>query len=368
MLGRFLLRNSTQRCEADCMTRLFISITLAVCFSLLAHGQTNLYGANAPVPYPRINASVWYEVDPQWPQRPKDAIAGAVPGVAVDRDDRVWIYTRGDPPVQVYAPDGRYLKSWPKPATNSVAHSIRIDRSGAIWLVDVGRHIVTKHSSEEGRVLLTLGTADEPGTGPKHFYKPTDVAIAPNGDIYVTDGYGNARVAHFDRHGRFLNEWGSLGTAPGQFSLVHALVCDSHERLYVADRNNARVQVFDRRGRLLDVWSHLMVPWGLWVTPTDEIWVCGSSPMIWGFDPKYPTAPLGCPPKDQLVLRFNTAGKLLQLWSFPKAADGQEQPGTLNWLHGIALDSKGNLYCTDIIGRRVQKFLRKTDPQASSRR
>jgi hypothetical protein len=141
-------------------------------------------------------------------------------------------------------------------------------------------------------------------------------------------------------------------------------VCDSQGRVYVADRNNVRIQIFNRRGRLLDVWSDVMVPWGLWVSPNDEIVVCGSSPMIWGFDPKYPTAPVGCPPKDQMFMRFNSAGRLLQLWTLPKAADGEEKPGTLNWFHGVALDSNGNVYCGDIIGRRVQKFIRKTDPQS----
>jgi hypothetical protein len=79
--------------------------------------------------------------------------------------------------------------------------------------------------------------------------------------------------------------------------------------------------------------------------------------MPWVTDPKYPTAPLGCPPKDQLFVKFNPDGRVLQLWTVPKGEDGQEKPGELNWLHGIALDSRGNVYLSDIIGRRVQKFV-----------
>lgn len=327
-----------------------------------ALAQTNTYPDS---PYPRVNPAAWYEVDPAWPQRPPGIGWGGISGLALDAQENVWIYTRTNPIVQVYAADGRYLKGWSSPGTNAVAHGLRIDRDGHVWLVDVGRHTVTKHAADTGRVLLTIGTVGEPGCDATHFFKPTDVAFAVNGDIYVSDGYGNARVAQFGKDGTFIREWGGLGGKPGQFSIPHSVVCDARGRLYVADRNNGRIQVFDTRGRLLEVWADIMVPWSLWLSPEGDIWACGSSPMTWGFDPKYPTAPLGCPPKDQIVVRFDSSGKVRQLRTFPKAADGEEAPGTLNWLHNAVPDSKGNLYCSDIIGRRVQKFLRKTDPAAA---
>lgn len=339
------------------MNRMIISWLGWLCLSATSLAQSSPSPSPPPIEYPRVNMARWYEADPHWPQRPPDVPWGQIPGVAVDQFDNVWIHTRTNPAVQVYSPEGRLLKSWPLTATNSAPHFIRIDRHGYVWLVDAGLHIVTKHAAEDGRLLLTLGTPGVPGCDATHFYKPTDIAFAPNDDLYVADGYGNARVAQFDKHGRFLRAWGSLGTAPGQFSLVHSIVCDSHGRLYVADRNNVRIQVFDRRGRLLEVWHDLLVPWGLCLLRGNEILAVGSSPMIWGFDPKYPAAPIGCPPKDQLLMRFASNGKLLQLWAFPKAADGEEQPGQLNWVHGVAVDSKGNLFCTDIIGRRLQKFV-----------
>ncbi|MCA9152575.1 MAG: hypothetical protein KDA92_24900, partial [Planctomycetales bacterium] len=109
---------------------------------------------------------------------------------------------------------------------------------------------------------------------------------------------------------------------------------------------------------LLDSWNNLIVPWGFCMRPNDEIWVCGSSPMPWRVDPNYPNAPLGCPPFDQIVMRFNPAGHVLQLISFPKGADGREFPGDLNWVHCVAEDSQGSLYLGDIIGKRAQKFVR----------
>ena len=315
--------------------------------------------SNAPVKpsaYPRVNLATSFEVDPSWPQRPPDVGWAAVPGIAVDKSDNVWIFTRTNPTVQVYAPDGRYLLGWRSPSPKAVAHFIRIDSAGNVWMADVGLHVVRK-ANRDGQTLLTLGTEGEPGMDAKHFDKPTDMAIAPNGDIFVSDGYGNNRIVHFDRHGKFINTWGKLGTAPGEFSIPHSIQCDSKGRVYVADRNNVRVQVFNQKGKLLDVWQNVLVPWGIWMSPQDEIWICGSSPMPWITDPKYPTAPLGCPPKDQLFMKFNSAGRVLLHWTLPKGEDDHEKPGELNWLHSIALDSKGNIYLGDIIGKRVQKFV-----------
>ena len=308
-----------------------------------------------PAAYPRVNLATGYTVDPAWPQRSADVPWGQVSGVAVDRQDNVWVYTRTNLTVQVYAPDGRYLFGWPAEHTNSAAHFIRFDAEGNVWTVDTGRHTVTKRTPQ-GKRLLVLGTDGEAGEDATHFNLPTDVAITPKGDAFVSDGYGNSRVVHFDRRGNFIKAWGKLGSAPGEFSIAHSIVCDSKGRLYVADRNNVRVQVFNQRGKLLDVWQNILVPWNIWISPADEIWVCGSSPMQWAYDPKKPKLPLGCPPKDQLVARFDTTGRLRQLWTFPKGQDNQEQPGELNWVHAMAFDSKGNLYLGDIIGRRIQKF------------
>jgi sugar lactone lactonase YvrE len=302
--------------------------------------------------YPHVNTALAYRVDPQWPQKPESFQWGAMSGLAVDANDHVYCFTRGDHPVQVYDASGKFLRAWGADTIKS-SHHLKIDREGNVWIADIGQHVVQKYTPE-GKLLLTLGTPDHPGCDQTHMNQPTDMAITPSGDVFVSDGYGNARIVHFDRSGKYVKEWGQLGSKPGQFSIPHAIAVDSRGRLYVADRNNARVQVFDPSGKLLDVWDNIVVPWGFCVTRQDEIWVCGSSPMQW----RKEDGALGCPPKDQVLMRFNPDGKLLQLWTVPKGIDGLERPGELNWVHCVAVDSKGNLYCGDILGKRAQKFVR----------
>lgn len=319
--------------------------TLLVCLG----GRTV---AKDPPKYPRGNTAVDYVVDPAWPKIPDTFYWGHVPGVAVDKDDNVYVFTRSTPPVQVYDPKGKLLRTWGKGIGS--AHHIKIDHEGNIWIADVGHHVVQKYTPE-GKHLLTLGTKGKAGRGKNLLNMPTDMAIDPKGDIFVSDGYGNFRVVHFDKDGKYVDEFGTMGSKQGQLNLPHAIAMDSKGRLYVADRNNVRIQVFDQKGKLLDVWENLMVPWGFCVTKNDEIWVCGSSPMQW----RKEDGALGCPPKDQILVKFSPEGKILQLVGIPKGLDGLERPGEVNWVHAIAVDSRGNIYLGDIIGRRAQKFVRR---------
>lgn len=307
--------------------------------------------------YPRVNPAPSYKVDPSWPKKPEEFVWKDMPGIAVDAQDNVWIFTRSTPPVQVYRPDGTFVRAWGGDFIGT-AHHIKIGPSGSVWITDIKRHVV-RECTPDGKVLRTLGTLDEPGDDESHFDKPTDVAITNEGDIFVADGYGNNRVAHFDKNGKFVKQWGKLGVDPDEFSLPHAITVDARGRLLVADRNNARVQVYSQEGKLVDSWQGVIVPWGFWNAADDTIWVCGSTPQPWAIDAKYPLAPLGCPPKDQVLMRFDLDGKVQQIWSVPKGEDEHEQPGDLNWVHGMAVDSEGNIYAGDIIGKRAQKFVRK---------
>jgi hypothetical protein len=299
----------------------------------------------------RANPSATYKVDPTWPIRPSEAARGPVPGLSVDRRDHVWVFTRAVPPVQVFRQDGTLVRAWGE-ADVKTAHAIRFGPDGTVWLADVGKHTVSQFTPE-GRLLRTLGTPNVAGCDPTHFDQPTDMVVTAKGDIFVTDGYGNNRVVHFDRDGKFVKAWGEKGPGPGQFRLPHAIAMDSLGKLYVADRSNARIQVFDQDGRLLDTWRDLLVPWGLWITPDDQVWACGSSPMPW----ERGDVMLGVPPKDQLFLRLDTAGRVQQLWTVPLGDDNHDTPGSCNWLHAVAIDSLGNLYAGDIKGRRAQKFV-----------
>ncbi len=301
---------------------------------------------------PRVNVATWYKVDPAWPRRPAGVEWGQTAGVAVDDKDQIWVHTRANPPVQVYNAAGKYIRGWGEGLIGA-AHYLKIGPRGNIWVADVKDHVVRQFTTE-GKLLKTLGTPGEAGDDERHFNKPTDMAITPDGQVFVSDGYGNSRVVHFDRNGKFVKAWGKSGTGPGQFNLVHAIVVDSNGRLYVADRSNVRIQVFDQSGKFIRQWRNLLVPWGLSITKDDEIWACGSSPMAW----EEADGLLGCPPKDQVFMRLNTSGHVLQLWTVPKGEDGQEQPGEVNWLHGIDVDSQGNIYAVDIKGEKAQKFVR----------
>jgi len=304
--------------------------------------------------YPPRPTVIEYAVDPAWPKRPAEfGPRAAVPSIAVDRQDRVWCLERGKVPVQVYTVQGDLVKHWGQGAFRG-PHSLRFDPEGNVWITDFLDHVVKK-LTPEGKLLLTLGTPGKPGEDESHFNGPTDAAITPSGDVFVSDGYGNRRVVHFNAQGKFVKAWGGYGGGPGQFCLPHQIVVDSRGILYVADRNSGRVQVFAQQGKFLDQWSHLVMPWGLSITARDEIWVCGSSPQAWYRNGDYP------PPKDQVFMRFSTDGKARQLWTVPVGQDGREKPGECNWLHAVAVDSRGNLYAGDINGKRIQKFVRAPD-------
>ena len=289
-------------------------------------------------------------VDPAWPRKPASFTWGAMSGITVDAQDQVYLFNRNDPTVQVYRTDGTLVRSW-STANPKGTHHIKLDPDGNVWLADFRGHVVQKYNPQ-GKLLLTLGEADRPGCDDGHFNGPTDVAFLPSGDVFISDGYGNRRVVHFDKQGRFVKAWGEEGTGPGQFALPHAIAIDSQSRLYVADRNNARIQVFDTKGRLLAVWGDLIMPWGFAVTKNDEIWVCGSSGV------RQPSGDgwVITPPPDQLLIKLSPDGKVLLRVSLQQTTAAPGNPGEVDWVHCIAIDSKGSIYLGDIQGKRAQKF------------
>jgi hypothetical protein len=305
-------------------------------------------------PYPRIDGTFGYKADPDWP-RDKPPAGGewtaAMSSVAIGPDGNVWTFNRGKIPVQVYTQDGRLVKSWGQDGLFKNPHTIRFDVAGNLWIVDTSTQTVRRFTPE-GKVLLTVGTPNEAGEDQTHMNQPNDVAVAPNGDLYVSDGYGNNRVIVFDKNGKFLRTWGKLGQGPGEFSQPHSIVLDSKGRVYVADRNNSRIQVFDGRGKFLTEWKNFITPWALAITKADEIYVCGSSPMLWEEIPAAQSA-LATPPKDQLFMKLDTEGRLKQLWVMPKG----DKPGQVDWAHSMALAPDGSIYFAEVMGRRAQKFV-----------
>lgn len=304
-----------------------------------------------------------YDVDPNWPSRPDDVSAqGWVSGLAIDKDDQVWVCRKATNPVRVYRADGTFVRSFG--GDDFVQpHHLRIDPDGNIWVADFGRHILQKFAPK-GQLMMTLGVEGESGEDETHFNKPTDIAIAKDGDLFVTDGYGNRRIVHLDKNGRFIKAWGNYGSGPGQFILPHTIAVDSKDRLYVGDRNSGRIMLFNTNGELLDQWVGLIMPWAITITSRDEIWVCGSSPHWWKRNGAYPEF------KDQLFMRFSTDGRVRQIWSIPLGNIGPDKdnpdtsklkPGEAVGVHCIAPNSKGDLFVGDIYGERIQRFTAMTE-------
>jgi hypothetical protein len=182
--------------------------------------------------------------------------SGAVSWVAVDRSGRIYEIQRGDKadPVLVLDLEGKVLRSWGKGDFN-LAHSIRIDPWGDVWTVDAGSSIVIKYSPL-GKKLMTISVGERPDNG-SPFDGATDIAFGPNGHLYITDGYGNARVLEYTPDGKRVKQWGKPGAGPGEFSLPHAIQIDEKGTIYVADRENGRIEKFDLDGNFLGEIPHL---------------------------------------------------------------------------------------------------------------
>ncbi len=307
--------------------------------------------------YPRLDTATGYRWVEGWPQKPAEAVWAAMPSIAVDSRGNIWTFNRGNIPIQIYRPDGTFVRMWGQDGVFKNPHQIRFDKDGNVWAADNGYHTVTKFSPD-GQALMTLGTKNQPGEDDKHFNQPTDIALPPSGDVFISDGYVNSRIVHYDKTGKFVKAWGKLGTGAGEFSLPHSIAVDSKGHLYVVDRNNTRIQVFDQSGKYVTEWRNIMTPWTIWITLNDEIYVCGSSPSQWWEVPKSGVQMNGVPTKDQIVVKFDTDGRVKQLWAFPMGEGRGAKPGQLNWVHGIAVDAKGDIYLGDILGKRAQKFVR----------
>ena len=257
--------------------------------------------------YPRKNLTTGYAWILHGRRVPRNSSGAQWPGLRSTPRDRCGHLTAGTCPYKCMRPRGNSFAPGARASFGSRTRCASTARATCGWSI-VG--CTSCGSTPGGELLLTLGTPGEPGEDSTHFNRPTDVAVTSRGEIFVTDGYGNNRVVHFDARGEFVRTWGELGVGPGQFSLPHSIAADSRGRLYVADRNNARVQVFDQAGRFLAEWRDLLVPWHIVVTEHDEIYVCGSSPMCWPKLQLIPGLVVGIPPKDQLVMVLTPDGRV----------------------------------------------------------
>ena len=198
-----------------------------------------------------------YAVDAEWAQLPEGTNwNGSTSWIEADRNGNIVVLVRTAPHFRVFTRDGRFVKAFGEDGLFQVAHSLTIDHDGFLWVTDSVGHLVHKFSPE-GELLMTLGSKGTAGdnTSRDLFNQPNHVAIAPNGDIYVSDGYANSRVVHFSEDGQFVRIiGGERGSEPGQLQVPHGVAVDSEGRILVNDSDNSRVSVFDKDGNFVETW------------------------------------------------------------------------------------------------------------------
>ena len=304
-----------------------------------------------------------YELVDGWAKLPERWSFKDACGVAIDAHDRVYVLNRSDHPVMVFDNEGNLLASWGEGLFKR-AHGICIGPEGSIYCTDDGLHVVYKFTTE-GALLETLGNKCQPSNtgyepecvdffwslttitrGGAPFNCPTGVSVSSAGEVYVSDGYGNARIHKFSPAGKLLLSWGEPGFGPGQFRLPHSVWVDKQERVWVPDRENNRIQIFNNRGELLTQWTEVVRPTSLYIDDDGLVYVT------------------------ELCARvsvFTNEGKVLTRWG--NGAGRDREKALFLAPHAIAVDSHANVYvgevCLAYTGvdrgpRAVQKFARRT--------
>ena len=285
------------------------------------------------------NGDFRYEALERWGDLPDGVRLVECPGVAVGAEDRVYVLTRNpDHPVMVFEPDGRFVRSFGQGVFSDRTHGVLIGPDHSVYCADDGTHTITKFSSQ-GELLMTIGTPGQPAKkwGGEPFNRPTHAAVSQNtGDIFVTDGYGNSRVHRYTSEGRHLLSWGEPGIDAGQFIRPHNVAIDADDRVYVADRECHRVQVFDTDGKFITMWNNIHRPDGMTIGPDGNIYI-GELNGMGGVD--------DAPGLGHRVSILSPEGELLARFGDPEEG---EEPGQFIAPHGIAVDSRGDIYVGEV--------------------
>ncbi len=323
-----------------------------------------------------------YRPGVDWGQLPEGRKWGSTASVITAPDGTIWVTDRcgvsgagGSTcaganaqvnPVFQFDTSGKLLKSWGAGMFVS-PHKLTADKDGNLWMADNGGHQVFK-LTQDGKVLLTLGKKGVAGSGPDEFDAPTEVAVAPNGDIFVADGHtgggaavGNARIVKFNKEGHFIKTWGKKGMGPGEFDVVHTLAFDSRGRLFVGDRQNNRIQIFDQDGNFIAQWFQFGRPSGIYIdTRTDTLYVADSESR----DGRTNTGQLalaqtgyGFNPGAQRGIRIGSARDGSVRSFIPDPCPYPYAAGS-SLAEGVTIDAQGNVYGADFLGT-VRKFLKK---------
>ena len=285
------------------------------------------------------SGSLRYEVSGEdWGNLPEGWTYKEATAVAVDSKDNVYVFNRGTQPMVVFDRDGNFLRAWGGDIF-TLAHGVSVGPDDSIYCADSGDHTVRK-MSPEGEVLLTLGTKGQPAPpmSGRPLCRPTHLAVdRRNGDLFVSDGYSNARVHHYTPDGELVGSWGESGTGPGQMNIVHNIAIDDDGWIYVADRENRRIQVFDTEGNLEAQWANLSRAATVCVDHQGLVYVgeyyAGIGSNVLGTD-------LG--PR---VTIFDTQGNVQAKLGRESYGD---QPGRFYAPHGISVDSRGDIYVAEV--------------------
>lgn len=310
-----------------------------------------------------------YELVEDWPNLPEDFVLGMPTGLGKDSDNNIVVFHRAGRPWQFPPPEnkiekntiltldnetGEILKGWGSDLF-LMPHGLEVDQENNIWVTDVGLQQILKFNPD-GELLMTLGEANVLGNDSSHFGLPTDVAVAPDGSFYVSDGYGNSRVVKFSKQGSFLFEWGNngpdyklnKGDKEGEFNTPHGIDLDKNGNVYVADRENNRIQKFDAEGNIIAVWQNKL---------TDQLYAVAidhRNDRLFGID--YMTV------NDTIVKGSDIFGFDLDLNLQVQFGRTGFYNGPISRYHDIVIDDEGSIYVGDILGNKIQKFrLKKTD-------
>lgn len=277
-----------------------------------------------------------YEVEEGWGKLPAGWTFGWVPAVACDSKDNVFVYSRSEHPLVIFDREGQFLDSWGEDVLED-AHGIYIDGEDNVWCTERETHCVRKFD-KNGQLVMTIGTPNQQGNKDgEPFRLPTDLAIASTGELFITDGYGNARVHKYSADGELLHSWGEWGSGPGQFELSHCVRIDKQDQVWVCDRTNNRIQIFDTDGNFQSEWTGLKHPDTIYFDPNDDVVYVAEL--------------------DQQVSIFGLNGELLSQWGGGVKSD---KPGEFKACpHGIWADSRGDLYVGEVqVDDHLQKFVR----------
>ena len=279
-----------------------------------------------------------YDPIESWEQLPDGWSFHECPGVAVDSQDNVYVLTRGEHPIIVFDRDGKFLRSFGEGQfSEDRTHGLYMAHDDSILVADDGIHTVQKFNSK-GEKLMEIGQRNHPAPrwSGQPFNRPTSAAIMPsNGDVYISDGYGNSRVHVYTGTGEYKFSWGSPGIDPGQFMRPHNIAIDANDRVYVVDREAHRIQIFDPRGNFITMWNNIHRPDAM-VLWQDNIYV-GELNGMTGVD--------DAPGMGHRVSIFDLNGNLLARFGAPEEGEG---PGQFIAPHGIAVDSRGDIYVAEV--------------------